>query len=176
MRRAARIRGRHSAAVRRPRISFVVARADNGVIGRDNALPWQLPDDLRHFKRLTLGKPIVMGRRTWESLGGPLPGRRSIVLTRDAAYQAEGAAVVDSLDTAIAAAGDAPEVAVIGGAAVFAAALPLATVVYLTEVHASPDGDIVMPPFGPEWHETARQAHPADGSRPAFSFVTLERR
>lgn len=157
-------------------VSFVVARADNGVIGRDNALPWRLPEDLKHFKRLTTGKPVVMGRKTWESLGRALPARHNIVVTRDAGYAAEGATVVGGLDAALAAAGDVEEVCVIGGAAIFAAALPIATVVHLTEVHAAPEGDVVMPPFGPEWRETTREAHPAEGDRPGYSFVTLERR
>lgn len=150
------------------RISFVVARADNGVIGRDNALPWHLPEDLKHFKRLTLGKPIIMGRKTWESLGRPLPGRHNIVVTRDAGYAAEGAMVVTSLAAALEAA-EGDEAMIIGGAALFADALPLATRVYLTEVHQAPQGDVTMPAFGAEWRETDREGH--DG----FSFVTLER-
>jgi len=166
----------------RPAVSFVVARADNGVIGRDNALPWHLPADLRHFKRLTVGKPVVMGRRTFESIGKPLPGRHNIVMTRDPAWTADGVTVVPNLAEAIAAAGldsktRADEVMIIGGAAVYAEALPIATRVHLTEVHLSPDGDTILPPFEPErWRETAREDHPAADGQPAYSFVTLERR
>lgn len=167
--------------VARPAISFVVARADNGVIGRDNALPWHLPADLRHFKRLTVGKPVVMGRRTFESIGKPLPGRHNIVLTRDPGWRAEGVTVVANLAEAIAAAGLDPktraeEVMIIGGAAVYADALPVATRVYLTEVHDAPEGDTVLPAFDPaRWRETAREDNPAEDGRPAYSFVTLER-
>ncbi len=167
--------------VARPAISFVVARADNGVIGRDNALPWHLPADLKHFKRLTVGKPVVMGRKTFESIGKPLPGRHNIVLTRDAGWRAEGVTVVANLAEAVAAAGLDPktraeEVMIIGGAAVYAEALPIATRVYLTEVHAAPEGDTSLPPFDPaRWRETAREDHPAEEGRPAYSFVTLER-
>lgn len=167
--------------VARPAISFVVARADNGVIGRDNALPWHLPADLRHFKRLTVGKPVVMGRRTFGSIGRPLPGRHNIVLTRDPDWRAEGVTVVANLAEAIAAAGLDPktradEVMIIGGAAVYADALPVATRIYLTEVHDAPQGDTVLPAFDPaRWRETAREDHPAEEGRPAYSFVTLER-
>ena len=154
-------------------VSLVVARADNGVIGRDNALPWRLPADLQHFKRLTMGKPIVMGRRTFESIGRPLPGRENIVLTRDPDWRAEGVTVAAGLDIALA--NDVPEVAIIGGAAVYALALPLADRIHLTEVHASPEGDTLLPPFGPEWREVAREDHGAEGEMPAYSFVTLDR-
>jgi dihydrofolate reductase len=157
-------------------VALVVARADNGVIGRDNALPWHLPPDLRHFKALTLGKPVVMGRRTFASIGRPLPGRHNIVLTRGG-WTAEGVTAVAGLAEAMAAAGPVDEVMIIGGAAVYAAALPLAHRVYLTEIHAAPDGDTVLPPFDPAaWVETARDDHGANGDAPAYSFVTLERR
>lgn len=167
--------------VHRPQISFVVARADNGVIGRDNQLPWHLPADLKHFKRLTVGKPVLMGRKTYVSIGKPLPGRHNIVLTRDPAWRAEGVTVVANLAEAVAAAGLDPrirveEIMVIGGAALFAEALPSATRVYLTEVHAEPEGETVMPGFPPErWRETSREDHPAEGDQPAYSFVTLDR-
>ncbi len=154
-------------------VSLVVARADNGVIGRDNALPWRIPADLQHFKRLTMGKPVVMGRRTFESIGRPLPGRENIVLTRDPDWRTEGVTVAAGLDIALA--NDLDEVSVIGGAQVYALALPLADRIHLTEVHATPEGDTVLPPFGPEWRETARVDHPADGDTPGYSFVTLER-
>ena len=154
-------------------VSLVVARADNGVIGRDNALPWRIPADLAHFKRLTLGKPVVMGRRTFESIGKPLPGRENIVLTRDPAWRAAGVTVAAGLAAALA---GRAEVSIIGGAQVYADALPLATQVHLTEVHASPEGDTWLPAFGPEWRETARDDHAAADGQPAYSFVTLERR
>ena len=162
-------------------VSFVVARADSGVIGRDNALPWRLPADLAHFKRLTVGKPVVMGRRTFESIGKPLPGRHNIVLTRSD-WRADGVTVAPNFAEAIAAAGLDPraradEIMVIGGAAVYAETLPLASRVYLTEVHAAPEGDTVLPAFDPAvWQETAREDHAAAGDAPAYSFVTLERR
>ena len=156
-------------------VSLVVARADNGVIGSDNALPWRIPADLQHFKRLTLGKPVVMGRRTFESIGKPLPGRENIVLTRDPGWQAEGVTVAGNLADALTA--DVPEIAIIGGAQVYAEAMPFATHVHLTEVHAEPEGDTVLPPFAPgTWAEVDRIDHPADGATPAYSFVTLERR
>ena len=162
-------------------VSFVVARADNGVIGQGNALPWRLPADLAHFKRLTVGKPVVMGRRTFESIGKPLPGRHNIVLTRSD-WRAAGVTVVPNLAEAIAAAGMDPraradEIMVIGGAQVYADALPLARRVYLTEVHAAPEGDTELPAFDADiWRETAREDHAATGDAPGYSFVTLERR
>ncbi len=162
-------------------LSLVVARAANGVIGRDGGLPWHLPADLRHFKRLTVGKPIVMGRRTFESIGRPLPGRHNIVLTRDPNWAADGVTVVPNLAEAIAAAGlqqgvRPEEIMIIGGSAVYAEALPSARRVYLTEVHAEPDGDTRLAEFDPQvWHERAREDHAAEGAAPAFSFVTLER-
>ena len=163
-------------------VAFVVARAANGVIGRDGGLPWRIPADLAHFKRLTVGKPVVMGRRTFESIGKPLPGRHNIVLTRDPAWRADGVTVVPNLAEAIAAAGMDPraradELMIVGGATVYAEALPLARRVYLTEVHASPEGDTTMPGFGAQvWAEVAREDAAAVGETPAYSFVTLERR
>ena len=156
-----------------PRITLILARADNGVIGRDGQLPWRLPADLRRFKALTMGKPMIMGRKTFDSFPSPLPGRRHIVLTRDAAWAAPGAEPVASLDDALALAGPG-EVMVIGGAEVFALFLPRADRIELTEVHLDVEGDVVVPPFA-GWHETAREGHPADGDRPAHDFVTLER-
>lgn len=153
-------------------ITFVVARADNGVIGRDGGLPWRLPADLKRFKALTMGRPMIMGRRTFEGFPAPLPGRRHVVLTRDRGWSAAGAEVAHSAEEALALAeGDA---SVIGGAEVFALFLPLADRVELTEVHAAPEGDTLMPGFE-TWRETARQDHPAEGERPAHSFVTLVR-
>ena len=158
-----------------PQITLILARADNGVIGRDGDLPWHIPADLRRFKALTLGAPMIMGRRTFESLPGLLPGRRHIVLTRDRAWSAGGAEVATTPAEALALAGGAASV--IGGAEAFALFLPLATRIELTEVHADVAGDTRVPdPRGPGWIETARDAHAADGGRPAYSFVTLERR
>lgn len=154
-------------------ITFVLARAANGVIGADGSLPWHLPADLKRFKALTLGKPMIMGRKTFESFPAPLPGRRHIVLTRGSDWSAPGAEVAHSVETALSLSGE--DVSVIGGAEVFALFRDRADRVELTEVHASPQGDAVVPPFD-GWHEIARVDHPADGERPGHSFVTLVRR
>jgi len=154
-------------------ITLHLARADNGVIGRDGGLPWRLPADLKRFKAQTMGKPMIMGRKTFESFPAPLPGRRHIVLTRNAGWSAPGAEVAVDMDAAIALA-DAPEIAVIGGAQIFALFLPRADRVELTEVHAAPEGDVIVPAFT-GWREVAREDHEAEGERPAYSFVTLER-
>lgn len=151
-------------------ISFHLARADNGVIGRDGQLPWRLPADLRRFKAQTIGRPMVMGRKTFESFPAPLPGRRHIVLTRDRGWRAAGAEVAHTPDEALALAGD--DVAVIGGAKIFALFLDRADRIELTEVHGDFAGDAVVPPFV-GWREVARAVHPADGVYPAYSFVTL---
>lgn len=145
------------------------------MIGVDGKLPWHLPADLRRFKAQTMGKPMVMGRKTFESFPSPLPGRRHIVLTRDASWRAEGAEVANSAEDALKLAGNS-DIAVIGGAEIFALFLDRADRIELTEVHLSPEGDAIVPPFGPEWREAAREDHPVDGGRPAYSFVTLERR
>lgn len=155
-----------------PGLTFVLARADNGVIGRDGRLPWHLPADLRRFKALTIGKPMIMGRKTFESFPAPLPGRRHIVLTRDVAWRADGAEVAHSVDAALALAGD--DAAVIGGAEVFALFLDRAARVELTEVHAAPEGDAVVPGFT-GWRELAREDVAPEGERPGYSFVTLVR-
>jgi dihydrofolate reductase len=160
------------------RRSLVVAMARNRVIGRDNALPWHLPADLAHFKRVTMGHPIVMGRRTFESIGKALPGRMNIVLSRDPSYVAPGCSVVRSLDEAWKAAGDAGEVSIIGGSSLFAEALPIADVIHLTEVEADVPGDTYFPPFDRgEWQETEVARHPAD-ERHAYPMriLRLERR
>lgn len=155
----------------------VVARATNGVIGNAGALPWQLPADLAHFKALTLGKPVLMGRKTFESIGRPLPGRGNLVLTRDRAWTAPGVEPVADVEAAIGAAGEAPELMVIGGAEVYALTLPRTARVELTEVHAAPRGDIRLLPFdAAEWQEVWREEHPATGVRPAFAFTRLLRR
>ena len=155
-------------------VTAVLARAANGTIGIDGGLPWRLPADLRRFKALTLGKPMIMGRRTFESLPGLLPGRRHIVLTRRADWSAQGAEVAHDANEALDLAG-AGEVSIVGGAEVYRLMLPHTTRIELTEVHADVDGDTHLPPFGPEWREIAREDHPADGNTPAYSFVTLER-
>jgi dihydrofolate reductase len=160
-----------------PPIGLVVAVARNGVIGRANSLPWRLPNDLAHFKRLTLGRPIVMGRRTWDSLGRPLPGRRNVVLTRDRSFGAEGAEVVHDLEGAYALA-DSAGLLVIGGGELYRLCLPLAETLHLTTVEADVDGDVLFPPWNPaEWTEVAAEPHPAD-ERHAFpyTFRTLRRR
>ncbi len=154
-------------------ITLILARAENGVIGREGKLPWHLPADLKRFKALTMGQPMVMGRKTFESFPAPLPGRRHIVLTRDTGWSADGAEVAHSVDAALALAGDG-DVAVIGGAEVFALFEPVADRVELTEVRASPEGDAVVPGFT-GWREVAREDHAAEGERPGYCFVTLER-
>jgi len=161
-----------------PEIFLIVARAGNGVIGRDGGLPWHLPADLKRFKALTMGKPMIMGRKTFESLPGLLPGRRHIVLTRDAGWSAPGAEVAPTMVEALAlaeeGAGDGT-VAVIGGAQIFRLFEPVADWIELTEVHAEPEGDVTMPAFGPDWREVAREEHAAQDGRPGFAFVTLKR-
>ena len=159
------------------RIVFHLARADNGVIGAGGSIPWRIPGEQRRFKEMTMGKPMVMGRRTFESFPAPLPGRRHIVLTRDRGWAAEGAEVARDPEAALALGGDAPEIAVIGGAEVFRLFEDRADAVELTEVHCAPPGDAITPPFDPaSWRETAREDRPAAGEIPAYSFVTLVRR
>ena len=156
------------------RRSLVVAMAANRVIGRDNALPWHLPADLAHFKRVTWGHPVVMGRRTYESIGKPLPGRKNIVVTRNRAFQAPGCTVAPSLEAAWRAAGDADEVCVIGGTSLFEETLPLADVIHLTEVEADVPGDTYFPEFERgAWleREIARQSADA---RHAYPLRILE--
>ena len=156
-------------------ITLVVARATNGVIGKDGKLPWHIPADLRHFKEVTTGTPMIMGRRTFDSLPGILPGRRHIVLTRDPDWHADGVEVAHEVEEALALAG-AQFVSVIGGAEIFALFEPLAAAVELTEVHGEIDGDTFLAPFDPaRWQEALRVDHPAQGGRPAYSFVRLER-
>jgi dihydrofolate reductase len=160
------------------RIEFVVATARNGVIGRGNTLPWRLPADLQHFKRVTLGHPILMGRRTWDSIGRPLPGRQNLVLTRDCAFAADGATVVHSLEEARLAVGAAPSLMVIGGAELYRACLPEAAVLHLTEVDAEVDGDVYFPSWSrADWQEVWREPHLADERHEyPYSFVRLVRR
>lgn len=158
------------------RVSLIAAVARNGVIGRDGDLPWRIPADLRFFKQTTMGKPIVMGRKTFDSIGRVLPGRTNIVVTRNADFAAKDAIIVASLDDAIAAADGADEVMVIGGAEIYRQAVARADRLYLTEVDAEPEGDAHFPEIDrSEWRETARTDHPAADGVPAFSFVTLDR-
>ena len=160
----------------KPRITIVVARAANGVIGRGGKLPWHIPADLKRFKALTMGSVMVMGRKTFESLPGRLPGRRHIVLTRDPDWSAEGAEVARSTDEALRRAGAEP-VSVIGGADIFELFLPKADRVELTEVLGDVPGDTFLadPRNGGSWDETIVEEHPADNGRPPFRYVTLDR-
>ncbi|MBL6959275.1 MAG: dihydrofolate reductase [Rhodospirillales bacterium] len=161
-------------------VSLIVAVAENGVIGTAGDLPWRLPEDLKRFKALTMGKPIVMGRKTYDSIGRPLPGRTNIVITRDSTLTIDGAVVVASLQDALAvgAAENPAEIMVIGGGEIYALALPLAGRLYLTEVRAVVEGDAVFPEIDrSQWAETAREDGPvAEGDGPAYSFVTLHRK
>jgi dihydrofolate reductase len=163
----------------RPVISLIAAMSDDRVIGIDNRLPWKLPADMRWFKKQTMGKPIVMGRKTFESFGArPLPGRTNIIVTNDRNYVAENCVVAHSVDAALAAAGDVEEIMIIGGASFYEQLLPRADRLYLTYVHGSFDGDAWFPHFDPdEWNETSRDDRSADEKNPhPHSFVILERR
>lgn len=160
----------------RPPVALVVAMAKNRVIGKANGLPWKISEDLKFFKRITMGKPILMGRKTYQSIGRPLPGRRNIVISRDTAFTAEGVSVAPDFETALkkAAQENPDEIMVIGGAQIYDLTLPHADRIYLTEVHDTPEGDAWFPELdAAEWQEVAREDF--DGS-PAYSFVTLERR
>jgi dihydrofolate reductase len=165
-------------------LSIIVAAASNGVIGRNNALPWHLPGDLQYFKRITMGKPVVMGRKTFESIGRPLPGRTNVVISRDPGFSAAGVKVVASLEAALKLATDiamidgVEELVVIGGEQIYREALPMAQRIYLTEVHADVEGDAVLPPVRwEEWSEISRERHAASGTNPYdYSFVVFERR
>jgi dihydrofolate reductase len=160
------------------RKSLVVAMAHNRVIGIDNALPWRLPAELAHFKRVTMGHPIIMGRKTYESIGKPLPGRMNIVVSRNRGFVAPGCTVVDSLEKAYAASGSTDEVSIIGGTSLFEAALPTADCIYLTEIEADVEGDTWFPDFDRSlWREEEMERHPVD-ARHAYPFriLKLERR
>ena len=159
-----------------PRVELIVARADNGVIGRDGAMPWRLPADLRQFKVTTMGAPMIMGRKTFESLPGVLPGREHIVLTRDPKWKKKGAKVVRDVEQALAlAAGD--RVSVIGGAEIYRLFLPMAERIHLTEVHVSPDGDTIFPQLnGQEWNVRRGERQPEADGAPAHTFVTMTRK
>ena len=160
-----------------PAVSLVVAMARNRVIGRDNALPWRLPEDLRHFKAVTLGKPVLMGRRTFESIGRPLPGRTNLVLTRHTGWKRDGVVAVHSLEEALAHGKAAQELAGIGGADIFRLLMPLATRIYLTRIHADIPGDTLFPPLDDsQWVEVDSRTFSADERNPYdMTFVTLER-
>ncbi len=159
-----------------PEITLILARAANGVIGADGKMPWHLPADLRRFKQLTMGRPMIMGRKTFDSLPALLEGRRHIVLTRDEDWQEDGAVVAHSAADALRLA-NAPQAMVIGGAEIYTLFLPLADRIELTEVALTPKGDAAIPAPDPAvWREVAREEHPADAGRPAFAFVTLVRR
>jgi dihydrofolate reductase len=158
-----------------PRVYLVAAVAANGIIGAGGKLPWHIPEELKHFKRLTLGHPVIMGRRTWESLKGPLPGRENIVVTRSAGYDAPGAAVANSLSGALALCAGEPVAFVIGGTQLFKEALPLADGMVLTEIQRDYEGDTWFPAWQrSQWRESQREAHTAaDGTR--FDFVLYEK-
>lgn len=162
-------------AAARPRISIIVAVGTNGVIGTDGQLPWRLPEDLKRFRALTMGHAMVMGRKTYDSIGRPLPGRRSIVVSRRPDLAIEGAIVTTSIDAAIAAAGDDPEIFVIGGGEIYAASLPMTDRLLVTEVDAEPAGDTHFPPIDRAvWRELSREPRTADdGTR--YAFVDYER-
>ncbi|MGC3982195.1 MAG: type 3 dihydrofolate reductase [Steroidobacteraceae bacterium] len=158
-------------------LSLILAVADNGVIGQQNGLPWRLPEDLKRFKQVTLGKPVIMGRKTFDSIGKPLPGRTNIVITRQPDLQLPGCTVVPSLPTALVAAGAVEEAMIMGGAEIYRQALPLAQRIYLTQVHAQIEGDAYFEALdAKQWQEIAREDYSADARHAhAYSFVVLER-
>jgi dihydrofolate reductase len=164
-------------------LAMIAALADDRVIGLDNKMPWHLPADLKHFKAMTLGKPIIMGRKTWDSLGRPLPGRLNLVVSRQPDLQLEGAETFTSLDAALTRAEQwarkqgVDELMLIGGAQLYAQALPRAQRLYLTRIEASPEGDAFFPAYDEaEWARIDSQAHPAEGDAPAYRFETWQRR
>ena len=167
----------HNGPMNRPLISIISAMARNRVIGHENRLPWHLPADLQRFKAITMGKPMVMGRKTWESLPGLLPGRPHIVVSRNRDYRAEGARVVHSLEEAIDAAGRVEELMIVGGANLYTQALSHARRMYLTLIDAEVEGDTWFPAFDTdEWQEAAREVHRADEHNPYdYQFITLEK-
>jgi dihydrofolate reductase len=166
------------------KIALIVAMAQNGVIGRDNKMPWHLSEDLKYFKKVTMGKPVIMGRNTFESIGKPLPGRDNIIISRNPDYEADGISVVGSVEDALDLASQltdhdaGTEIMIVGGAQIYAQTLPLAQRLYLTEVHADVHGDARFPAFNrDEWRLVAREDHPAAGANPyAYSFLVLDRR
>jgi dihydrofolate reductase len=158
-------------------ISLIAAMARNRIIGKDNTMPWHLPADLGHFKRVTMGKPVIMGRRTYESIGFPLPGRKNVVITRNAEYAPEGVIVVDSIDAALAEVRDAEEVMIIGGGQLYKEMLPHADRLYLTLIQADIEGDTVFPDYTQyEWNEIGHEVYAADEKNVyELHFVTLEK-
>jgi dihydrofolate reductase len=156
-------------------VSFIVAVADNGVMGKQGAeLPWRQSADLVRYREITMGHPIIMGRKTYESIGHPLPGRQNIIVTRNPAYRAEGCTVATSLEAALQAANDSDEIFIIGGGMLFAAAMPLADKLYLTQIHAKPDGDVFFQYDPADWQEIEHESYPADAKNQyPYSFVTF---
>ncbi len=158
------------------KLHLIYARARNGVIGKDNQMPWHLPEDLAHFKRVTLGRPVIMGRKTWDSLPSkfrPLPGRLNIVVTRQSNWQAEGALRAGSIEEAMHLCGDAPDAWIMGGADIYRQAEPLASTAVVTEIDADFDGDAYAPTLSSTWREVQRETHVAASGLP-FSFVTYQ--
>jgi dihydrofolate reductase len=155
-------------------LSLIVARASNGVIGKDNQLPWHLPADLKYFKAVTMGKPIVMGRKTFQSIGRPLPGRQNIVVTRNPDFDSNGITVVHSVEAAIAAANQVAEIMLIGGTELYKLSLPLVDRIYLTEIHQNFDGDAHFPLLNSQWQEISREDHVSDAGL-GYSFCVLEK-
>jgi len=157
-------------------LSIIVAMANNNVIGVDNNLPWRLPADLKYFKAITMGKPIIMGRKTYESIGRPLPGRRNIVITRDREWHVNGVEVANSIDDAMKLLIDAPEAMIIGGAQIYSAMLPHVTRLYITEIDLDVAGDTYFPETSSlKWRETSREQHPAEAEQPAYDFAVYDR-
>ena len=165
-------------SIEMPSIEMVVAVAENGVIGRDGDMPWQLPSDLKHFKQVTMGCPIIMGRATWDSIGRPLPGRLNIVISRNAPDLPEGVVAVTSPEDALAACAEAETVMIVGGGQIYKIFEPMASTVHLTQVHATPEGDTHFALSAPDaWHEVDRQRFAAGEKDSAdYSFITLKRR
>jgi dihydrofolate reductase len=155
-------------------LSLIVARASNGVIGKDNQLPWRLSEDLKYFKAVTMGKPVIMGRKTFESIGRPLPGRQNIVVTRNLDFMSAGITVVHSIDAAIAAANEAAEIMLIGGTELYTLSLALADRIYLTAIHQDFDGDAHFPALDSQWQQVSRDDHVSDDGL-AYSFCIFEK-
>ena len=157
--------------------SLIVAMGKNRAIGKDNQMPWHLPADLKFFKATTMAKPIIMGRKTFESIGRPLPGRTNIVITRNHDWSADGVSVAYSVVRALKMAADenTEEAMIIGGAQIYTESLQYADRLYITEIDLDPEGDAFFPEIGDEWREVSREAHPAEGDKPAYAFVTYER-
>lgn len=163
------------ASRRGPRLNVIVAMARNRVIGVRNTLPWRLSEDLKHFKALTMGHHIIMGRKTYESIGKPLPGRTTVIVTRDPGYRVEGCLTAHSIDAAVAACGDDPEVFFVGGAELYAQVLPRVDRLYITEIQAEYEGDAWFPTYdASQWKETARERRTSPEGL-AFDFVTYQR-